>query len=193
MVSVRASPHRRSTAGLLVVVLVLAACGGSAATTAPDGSGSAPTAPPDGQSAEPTAPPASQGGNGGTGSVPTLTDGDWTAGTAHADVTGDVSATLDANLLVGLATTQGAATQLTYTTTDGQISVAINGPDVSVSVSNGQWVGGGGTTTMCTSTFTKGDATNVAGTVTCNGSPIIDASGVAGKSANLVVTFEASR
>lgn len=198
---------------MLAIGLMLAACGGGSTPTT--GSGASSAAPPggqsvepapstDGQSAEPVSPsasaepPPSQGG-GGTGSVPVLTSGDWTSGTARADVSGDVSGTIDANLLVGLATTDGDATQLTYISTDSQstIAVAINGSIVSISVTNGAagWTGGGGTTegAQCSATFTKGDATSVAGTVTCDGAPVIDASGAINKTARMVVTFEAKR
>lgn len=205
----RVDSNRGLLAASLVVGLALAACGQSASSAAPGGTGSAatpagvsPSAPPassDGSpSAEPTASQqASGGGGGGTGGVPALSDGDWTAGVAHADVSGDVSGTIDAPLLVGLATTSGTTTQLTYVATDGsgQIGVAINDGTVAVSVSTTGWVGGGGTTegAQCSATFSKGDATSVAGTVTCTRAPVIDSTGAQNKFADITVTFEASR
>jgi hypothetical protein len=187
----RAYPNRGLIGVVLSSAIALAACGGSAATNPPDGGAGSAT--PAANSTDAATTPASQGG--GTGNVPALTAGDWTAGKAHAEVSGDVSGTFDAPLLVGLATTDGPATQLTYVdaATNTQIAVAINGSDVSISVGNGEWVGGAGTSgSPCTVQFTKGDASNVAGTVSCPDAVVIDSTGT-GRSADMTVTFEATR
>ena len=169
-------PIRRGAAAILVIALAVSACGGSSASAAPsNGSGSAsstapnastPSAPSAGptDAAQPTdaASPAA-GGNGGTGNgaIPSLSDGQWTAGKAHADVTGDVSDNVDGTIMESLAITTDQNTTLMYFSADAtkQIAVALAGGTASVSVTTPSWVGGGGTTAgaQCNVSFTKSD------------------------------------
>jgi hypothetical protein len=207
-------PIRRGAAAILVLGLAVSACGGSSASAAPSsgsGGGSASSAAPVGStSAQPTAAPtdAAQptaatspvaGGNGGSGNgaIPALSDGQWTAGKAHADVTGDVSGSFDGSINPALATTADDNTSLIYFTPDAtsQIAVALAGGTAAVSVITPAWVGGGGSTegAQCTIAFTKAEDKALAGTVTCTRAPVLDPSGAASKSADMTVTFDATR
>ena len=198
-------PGRRAAAILLVLCLAIVACGGSTPSGTPAGTSTATQgaatdaapsdAPTDGGQATPPPDP----GTGTQGDpVPALGDGNWTAGRATAEVTGDVTASLAGEILQGLATTSGGNTSLVYIdqTNGTQIAVAmIEGGTASVSLATTEWVGGGGTTTdaQCTADFTAGDANKVAGTIRCSRAPIIDTGGQADRFADMVVTFEATR
>ena len=206
-------PIRRGAAAILVIALAVSACGGSSASAAPsNGSGSAsstapnastPSAPSAGptDAAQPTdaASPAA-GGNGGTGNgaIPSLSDGQWTAGKAHADVTGDVSDNVDGTIMESLAITTDQNTTLMYFSADAtkQIAVALAGGTASVSVTTPSWVGGGGTTAgaECNVSFTKTDDKALAGTVTCTKAPVLSVGSLtADQFADMKVTFDATR
>jgi hypothetical protein len=213
-----ASPIRRGAAAFVVLGLVVAACGGSSASAAPSGgsagsggSGSSvapnastpaqptPASTDAAQSTEPAQSPAA-GGNGdnGNGSIPKLSDGPWTAGSAHADVHGDVTDAVDGAITAGLAITDDQNTTFIYLAPDGtkQIAVALAGGIVSTSVTTQQWVGGGGTTqgAECRVSFTKTEDKAVAGTVTCTKAPVLAMGNLQpDQFADITVTFDASR
>jgi hypothetical protein len=213
-----ALPIRRGAAAVLVIGLVVTACGGSSASAAPasgsgsgTGSGSSPApnasspavptpASTDAaQSTEPTASPAA-GGNGGTGNgaIPTLSDGQWTAGKAHADVKGDVTDTVDGAIMAGLAITTDQNTTLIYLAPDGtkQVAVGLAGGTASTSVTTPQWVGGGGTTVgaQCSVAFSKTDDKALSGTITCSHAPVLNVGSIGAEQyADIVVTFDATR
>jgi hypothetical protein len=211
-------PIRRGAAAILVIGLAVSACGGSTASTAPStapstgsgGGGTSSSSPNASASAQPTtaatdaaqatasASPAT-GGNGGTGngSIPTLSDGQWSAGKAHAEVTGDVSGTFDGTISPPLSPTASNNTSLIYMSPDSlkQIAVALAGGTAAVSVITPEWVGGGGTTegAQCSVSFTKAEDKSLAGTVTCTKAPVLGATGATNKFADIVVTFDATR
>ena len=154
-------PMRRGFAAILVLGLAVAACGGSSASAtraSGDGSGggtASSSAPNASTPAEPTAEPTdaaqptdaaaspATGGNGGTGNgaIPALSNGQWTAGKVHADVTGDVADTVDGVITSGLALTDQQNTTLTYFSSDAtkQVAVALAGGTAAVSVTTPQW------------------------------------------------------
>ena len=210
-------PIRRGAAAILVIALAVSACGGSSASAAPsngsgNGSGSASSTAPNASSpADPSAGPTdgaqptdaaspAAGGNGGTGNgaIPALSDGQWTAGKAHADVTGDVSDNVDGTIMESLAITTDQNTTLMYFSADAtkQIAVALAGGTASVSVTTPSWVGGGGTTAgaECNVSFTKTDDKALAGTVTCTKAPVLTVGSLtADQFADMNVTFDATR
>jgi hypothetical protein len=212
-----ALPIRRGVAAVLVLGLAVSACGGSSASAAPStggggGTGSASSPTPNASTpAQPTPAPtdAAQptdaaspvaGGNGGTGNgaIPSLSDGPWTAGKAHADVKGDVTDTVDAAITAGLALTTDQNTTLLYLAPDGtkQVAVALAGGTASTSVTTPQWVGGGGTTqgAECTVAFSKSEDKALAGTITCTHAPVLNVGSLgADQFADIVVTFDATR
>ena len=206
-------PIRRGAAAILVIALAVSACGGSSASAAPsNGSESASsTAPNASTPADPSAGPTdaaqpsdaaspAAGGDGGTGNgaIPSLSDGQWTAGKAHADVTGDVSDNVDGTIMESLAITTDQNTTLMYFSADAtkQIAVALAGGTASVSVTTPSWVGGGGTTAgaECNVSFTKTDDKALAGTVTCTKAPVLSVGSLtADQFADMNVTFDATR
>ncbi len=137
-----------------------------------------------------TSAPEAGGDVGGTGGIDTaLTDGNWTGGSVHVEMSGDATGSLDADLLSANSITDGQSTTLFYTGAEGVgVGVAIYPDSWAISVTTSDLTGGGGTTTECTVTYESVEDDNVAGAFSCPNSPVFTlAAGSAG-----TVTFEGS-
>jgi hypothetical protein len=172
----------------VVVGLVMAACASPAGSGEPGASsGSEPSA----------APAASQGGGGGDGGEVTLADGGWTGGHASASISGDTTATIEADLFPSTSITDGGNTFFQYLSADGrQIAVAIY-PDpysVAVSVVTAEISGGGSTDGgQCEASFSRTDDNALEGEIHCVEAPGITATGVTQAAIDIELTFTATR
>lgn len=168
--------------GVILVVLV-AACGGGSPTQAPAGA----TTNPDGGGGTPTnGPEATQSGDGGGGGA-----GDTSHGKAHVDVTGpDVSASKDLGFLALtshfggtdatiLYFTNGDEIVLTMTWTSGSAAVTYVSPDLST------------TGIDCATSNVNIGGSSASGSFDCTSSFMILKSGASVEGGTLKGTFEA--
>lgn len=168
----------------VVVGLVLAACASPAGGEPETLSGAQPSA----------AAEASQGGGGGGGLDVTLSDGAWTGGEAHIDVSGDATATADAPLTPTLSLTDSASTNLIYTSEAGAlIGIAIYVDSFAISVTTAEVVAGGGTTTTCSVDWHSTADNNLSADFDCPNSPSFTASGSTAGTVNIRGSFTATR
>lgn len=173
--------------GTVVVGLVLAACA-SPAGDEPETSGGA------GPSAAAEVGQAGGDGGGGGGLDATLSDGSWTGGEAHIDVSGDATATADAPLTPTLSLTDSASTNLVYTSEAGVlIGIAIYADSFAISVTTAEVVAGSGTTTTCSVDWHSTADDNLSADFDCPNSPSFTASGSAGGTVDIRGSFTATR
>ena len=152
-------------AWLLSAVLV-AACGSAAPGS------TAETGPGDGNQAvdSPTDAPAPAGGI----DAPAIADALYMSGTAHVEVSGGRSLTMDATLVPGASMSTGGTTLLLYGAGEGQDAIVIsisNGPDtgLAMTITAPQLTTGGDGTSGCGFDVTQNDAAGLAGTFSCRG------------------------
>lgn len=179
-----------STLRPLLMALVLAAlvvgCGSSGgspsakpsdgASAAPSGAASAAASNDAGASSEPA---PSQGGGGGGGDIPDIADGTWGAGTARAEISGDVTTTIDATMPASLGYTAEGLTVFVFTDAAGASVINItlsNDEPTGFSISSnsanvataGTWGDDG-----CEIDVTKNDDSGIEATYSCNDIPAI--------------------
>ncbi len=153
----------------LVAILSLAACGGGGSGgDGGNGDATSPTATLAGE--EPTTAPAAGGGGG---DVPTIADGVYMAGTAHIEVSGDKSLTVDAPLVPGASITTNGATLLYYVVGEGEDAVSLNvfvtsdsGPGINLT--SAAIITAGGPDEGCRFEFSRNDGSGITGTFTCS-------------------------
>lgn len=171
----------------VVVGLVLAARASPAGGEPGASSGAEP-------SAAAAASQAGGGGGGGGGLDATLSDGSWTGGEAHIDVSGDATATADAPLTPTLSLTDSASTNLVYTSEAGVlIGIAIYADSFAISITTTEVVAGGGTTTTCSVDWHSTADNNLSADFDCLNSPSFTASGSAGGTVDIRGSFTATR
>ncbi len=193
---IRTAHARAALAFALVALLSVAACGGGGGSGdasgdggAQDGGGAAAT--PAGQ--EPTTAPAAGGGDD---DVPVIADGTYTAGTAHIEVTGDKSMTVDAPLVPGASSTASGSTLLMFLLGEGEaavtLTVAVNAdPGPAISLASATVFTAGGGDEGCRFRFTRNDASGVAGTFACPGLEGMSAGGAEQATVDVNGTFSA--
>ena len=181
-----------------VMGLVLAACGSPSESASPGASSAGDSSA--SSAAEPSQAAASQGGaggggGGGGGGGLTLSDGSWSSGSAHVVASGDLSATIDADLFPQTSYTADGNTVLTYLDADSgsAVTIAIYPDEFAVSVTSGEVVGGAGTTTTCEVTYNRGDDNAVDATFQCPNAAVISGAGVALQATDLDGSFTANR
>ena len=160
---------RRSATLVLIVVTsaIAAACGGSSATSAPDGVAAATDAV--GAPADATQP-----ASGGTVQAVTIADALYMTGSAHVEVSGGKQLTLDAPLVPGASMTTGGGTLLAYSSGEGEntsvFSIA-NGGDggMAFTITAPGVITGGDLASGCPIELTKNDASGVEGRFDCQG------------------------
>jgi hypothetical protein len=171
----------------VVVGLVLAACA-SPAGGEPETSGGAQP------SGAAEASQAGGGGGDGGGLDATLSDGAWTGGEAHIDVSGDATATADAPLTPTLSLTDSASTNLIYTNEAGAlIGIAIYVDSFAISITTAEVVAGSGTTTTCSVDWHSTADNNLSADFDCPNSPSFTASGSTAGTVNIRGSFTATR
>jgi len=176
----------------LAVLLVVAACGGA---TTPGASGSAGTAASQPVASEPV--PSEPADGGVTVSNPPLVAATYKTGKLHAEITGEVTKTIDAPLQGNFSLTSEGTTILSYADANGDgggviLSAEVNGITISTTdVSTG---GSNADANVCTVVVTQSDASKVAGTFDCKGVLGVVASGPNPRNVAVDVrgTFEAS-
>lgn len=171
----------------VVVGLVLAACASPAGGEPETSSGPQLSA----------AAEASQGdGDGGDGGGldVTLSDGAWTGGEAHIDVSGDATATADAPLTPTLSLTDSASTNLIYTSAAGAlIGIAIYVDSFAISITTAEVVAGGGTTTTCSVDWHSTADNSLSADFDCPNSPSFTAAGSTPGTVTIRGSFTATR
>ncbi|MGH8957975.1 MAG: hypothetical protein ACRDVK_04795 [Acidimicrobiia bacterium] len=191
--------HRSFAWFLPLVVLFACGSGGGNATDNPDGAaptnlspsqtsqasaGSATTTEP----IDPTATSVENAGGNGSGVEVALSDGSWTEGLIQVEMSGDATASFDADLVSANSLTDGQSTTLYYVGAGGEgVGLAIYPDSWAISVTTAELTGGGGTTTECTVNYQSVEDTNLAGEFSCPNSPVINLTGSGG-----TVTFEGS-
>jgi hypothetical protein len=181
----------RSSVLLVAVVLlaVVAGCGGTATpgTNASVGAATTPapvTQPPDDDGTDATNPP--------------LVPATYTTGTLHLEVTGDVNKTLDLPLQANVSFTAEGSTILSYGDASGAGGGVILSADVNgFTVSSTEIALGGSNqdANVCAVVVTQSDASRVAGTIDCRGILGVVPSGTNPQNVTVDVrgTYEASR
>jgi hypothetical protein len=179
-----------------IALVLLAACGGTPSESAGGDTSQEPGASQPAAS-QPSAsqPAASQGGGGGGGGINvTLSDGNWTGGSAQVTVSGDATEDIDAPLQSLLSLTGGASTTLSYISSNGQaVVIAIYTDSFAVSVTTGDMTGGGGTTTTCDVTWHSTDDNNISADFSCPDSPAFTTGGTSGGTIDIEGSFTATR
>ncbi|HEX2420420.1 MAG TPA: hypothetical protein VHL55_02360 [Acidimicrobiia bacterium] len=185
-------------------VLVLFACGSGGDDTTEGSSGATTvtaTATSQTQSSSPAttkpdeATATSAAETGGTGSEigVTLSDGSWTGGTVHVEMSGDATGSFDAELVSANSITDGQSTTLYYVGSGGEgVGVAIYPDSWAISVTTPDLTGGGGTTTQCRVNYQSTEDSNVGGEFSCPDSPVFTLTGATG-TATFVGSFDATR
>jgi hypothetical protein len=173
-----------------VVGLMLAACGSPAGGEPDASNGAEPSA-----AAEASQAGGDGGGGGGGGGLDaTLSDGAWTGGEAHIDVSGDATASADAPLTSTLSLTDSASTNLIYTNEAGVlIGIAIYADSFAISITTAEVVAGGGTTTTCSVDWHSTADNNLSGDFDCPNSPSFTATGGTAGTVNIRGSFTATR
>lgn len=180
---------------LAVAIVAVSACGSA---VPPAGGGATP--------ASATQNPAVTPGTQSTpdapvpgASTPPIADGAWTSGKWHVEISGGVSATLDAPLQGGFNFTDAGTTILSYadpTTGDGG-AVQINSEGYAITLSSPVSTLGisfiSPTGSGCTVTMTQTDASRLAGSFDCKQLPGVVPSTSKRVAVNLKGTFEAAR
>lgn len=173
--------------GTVVVGLALAACAAPAGREPSASGGAEPSA-----AAE--ASQAGGDGGGGGGLDASLSDGAWTGGEAHIDVSGDATATADAPLTPTLSLTDSASTNLIYTNEAGVlIGIAIYVDSFAISITTAEVVAGGGSTTTCSVDWHSTDDNNLSADFDCPNAPSFTASGSSGGTVDIRGSFTATR
>ena len=191
-------PHDRLLAGralaLATSMFLVIACGGGAGTEgdpddAPDG---------DTGGAVASQPAEAPGGNAGGGDLPDVADGTYTGGTAHIEVTGDKSLSVDLPLdPVTSITAEGATGLAFYTGSEPDVIHTIvafgteSGP--AFSLTSPVVFAAGGLEQGCVFEITRNDATGLTGTFTCRGLDGMSAEGLEQPKVDVVGTFTADR
>ncbi|HEY3427110.1 MAG TPA: hypothetical protein VGK83_00430 [Acidimicrobiia bacterium] len=122
-----------------------------------------------------------------------LSDGSWTGGVVQVEMSGDATASFDADLVSANSFTDGQSTTLYYVGAGGEgVGVAIYPDSWAISVTTAELTGGAGTTTECTVNYQSAEDTNVAGEFSCPDSPVFTLTG-AGGTATFVGSFDAAR
>jgi hypothetical protein len=181
---------------LIAVLIVVAACGGGAASpgaaSQPGGGATPGAATPNGESTdEPTDGPD---GGGGNVNVPPVLITAFTKGTFHAEVTGDTTATLD--LTIGMGLSAEGSTILNYGNAgdEQQASVIISPELIGVTASVGTFSIAGSTSDAnhCDAAITQSDATRLAGTFDCRRLVTFNSATSSNVTTDIRGTFEAS-
>jgi len=160
----------------------------SASATSESPSASPATTEPD----DPTATSAAEAGANGSGGI-SLSDGSWTDGVVHVEMSGDATASFDANLVSANSITDGQSTTLYYVGDGGEgVGLAIYPDSWAISVTTAELTGGAGTTTECTVNYQSAQDTSVAGEFSCPDSPVFTLTGASG-TVTFVGSFDAAR
>lgn len=132
--------------------------------------------------------------------TPPIADGDWTSGKWHVEISGDVSATLDAPLQGAFNMTDRGQTVVTYTSpTAGDAgSLIISEGGFAIEIRSAAVTTGGisfisPTGSGCTLTLTQSDNSRLAGSFDCKLLPGTVSSTGKRVAVNLKGTFEAAR
>ena len=142
---------------------------------------------------EPTATSVAEAGTNGSSVGITLSDGSWTDGVVHVEMSGDATASFDADLVSANSFTDGESTTLYYVGAGGEgVGLAIYPDSWAISVTTAEMTGGAGTTTECTVNYQSAEDTNVAGEFSCPDSPVFTLTGASG-TVTFVGTFDAAR
>ena len=176
--------------GTVVVGLVLAACGSPAGGEPETSSGGEPSA-----AAEASQAGGDGGSGGGGGGLDaSLSDGTWTGGEAHIDVSGDATTSADAPLTPTLSLTDSSSTNLVYTSEAGVlIGIAIYSDSFAISITTAEVVAGGGTTTTCSVDWHSTADNNLSADFDCPDSPSFNASGGTAGTVDIRGSFTATR
>lgn len=179
--------------GLVLLLGVVAACG-AATTTASGSLGAVATPPPASQPVQASTDPGT-----GTVSNPPIVVGAYTSGKFHVEISGDVTATIDASLQGGVSFTTAESTILSFADAASGagggviLSAEVNG----ITISSPAVTTGGSNVdaSHCNVAVTQSDASRVAGTFDCQGILGVVSSGTDAKTVTVNVrgTFEASR
>jgi hypothetical protein len=185
--------------GLLIVLVLalaaVAACGSSASpsTSASVAAGATPV--PASQPAEPTDVPTD--GGGPAFSIPPIVDAQYTTGKLHAEISGDVTTTLDAPLQGGLSFTSGDSTVLSYADATGSNGggIVIGGGILGVTIATKELstAGSTGDSNHCDVSLSQSDASRLAGTFDCKRLIGVVPDGSRNVTVDMKGTFEASR
>jgi hypothetical protein len=161
-------PRLRFAAVLVMLVTGLAACGGATGTT--------PAGTPDTPAGEPTdgSPAETTSAGGGSTDIPSIAAGTFKAATAHLEMSGDRSGSMDAE---GTAMAVPDFTLLTFvgTKNDGTLQIAFGGADGSVVTAQlGTTATAGNIGSECNVGLSRNDATGVTGEFSCPNLEAID-------------------
>lgn len=178
---------RKPFAGVLVLALAAAACGGSGATQTPAGATQQPAATTDGGGGGATqAPAGTQTGGGGGGSI------DTTYGKVHIEISGPITKSGDYGFIPAgslFGGTQGSSLNFTNDATNEIVSIVIS--------AEGTVVVSYGSTDMsvpaaeCTTSNWNIGTTNASGSFDCNAALAVTASGAMVQGVKLKGNFDA--
>lgn len=184
---------------LISSLTLLAACGSG---TNPAGGGDSPT---DAMAAEAAATEDPGGGGTGDGStggtvqdIPTIADGYYKTGTAHVEVSGDKSQTVDVELIGAASGTFTGSTVLQYFTGEGADGVSVvigfdKEAGASIAITSGVIVAGGGPEQDCSFSLDRNDASGIGGSFACSGLAGMVAGALTTNTVNIQATFTANR
>ena len=181
---------------LLVAALILVAgCGGS-------GSGGAEPTPEAGAADNTGGSGGSGGGDGSTGGnaadIPTITEGYYTTGTTHVEVSGEASQTADVELIGAASGTFPDGTVLQFASGEGEKGVSVvigidKESGASIAFTSAAIVAGGGAEQDCSFNLDKNDASGISGSFACSGLAGLVPGGITETTVNLNATFAANR
>ena len=184
---------------LIASLTFLAACGGG--SNPADGGGSAT----DAATTEATATADSGGGGSGNGTtgatahdIPTIADGYYKTGTAHVEVSGDKSQTVDVELIGAASGTFTGSTVLQYFTGEGTEGVSVvigfdKESGASIAFTSAVIVAGGGAEQGCAFNLDRNDAAGIGGSFSCSGLAGLVAGALTTNTVNIQATFTADR
>jgi hypothetical protein len=190
--------HDRTLAELALALatsmLLVIACGGGAGTgTDPDGAA-------DGDQGAAVASQAAEapGGDAGGGDLPDVADGTYSGGTAHIEVTGDKTLSVDLPLDPITSITAEDTTVLTfYTGSEPNLIHALVGfgtdSEPAFSLTSPVLFAAGGPEHGCVLEVTRNDASGLAGTFTCTDLDTMSGDGLEQPNVDVVATFTADR
>jgi hypothetical protein len=181
---------------LIASLTLLAACGGGS-NPAGGGSGA-------GDSATDAAPTGDSGGGGdqttstAVHDIPTIADGYYKTGTAHVEITGDKSQTVDLELIGAASGTFTGSTVLQYVAGEGDQAVSVvvgldKESGASIAVTSAVVFAGGGPEQGCSFNLDRNEASGIGGTFACSGLDGLSAGAVTTSKVNVQATFTANR
>ena len=183
---------------LIASLTLVAACGGSN----PAGGGGSAT---DSASTDAAATEDAGGGGSGDGTtggvvqdMPTIADGYYATGTAHVEISGDKSQTVDVELIGAASGTFTGSTVLQYTTGEGNEGVSVvvgldKASGASIAFTSAVVVAGGGPEQHCSFNLDRNEASGIGGSFACSGLAGLAPGGLTTSSVNLEATFTANR